>query len=245
MAPPHGACSAEMMGALAQAGFEAACISHSSVHAANSDQGWAAGMGAEPAAVINGLPVVPRFGLRPGLEGQLLLSAYLSQPIVPMCHHWDLQHGLGPLIDTASSIQALGEVTWADMNAVARGNFHWRIDKATLRVRTYARRFCLEIPEGIETLSIELPANTGTQLEFVCRNGAAGDALNAIGSAMGVSSFSVPRACEVEVTARPAAGAYDSASAGAATPLRAVLRRVLAEARDRTMPLMFHRWPSK
>nr|AFY17072.1 hypothetical protein [uncultured bacterium 'To-T 020 P12'] len=108
MTPPHGACSAAMMSTLAHAGFDAACISHGSVHAANSGQVWSSGLGADPVAVINGLPVIPRFGLDRDMESQMLLSAYLGQPIVPMGHHWDFQDGVTALVNAADSIRKLG-----------------------------------------------------------------------------------------------------------------------------------------
>ena len=47
MAAPHGACSEQTLGVMARVGFEAACISHGSLHNYNSDKAWAKSIGSE------------------------------------------------------------------------------------------------------------------------------------------------------------------------------------------------------
>ena len=193
-------------------------------------------MGADPVTVINGLPVIPRFGLGHDIKSQILLSAYLGQPILPMGHHWDFQDGVTALINATESIRELGG-TWADTSTIARGNFYWRVEGTTLRVRSYSRSFRLDVPEGIEILSVAFASLGESATELACRALPGGQLLDALAIEGSVTSFQVPSSGQVHVRAIPD-GIGATEGAGVATPLHALLRRALAEARDRAMPWM-------
>jgi hypothetical protein len=237
IAAPHGACSVDMMRILAQTGFEAATISHGSVHAANGAFQWTAGLGADPTMVICGLPVIPRSGLGRDVETQALISAYLGQPIIPSGHHWDLKGGVGSLIEGARSIGALGDVVWSDMMTIARGNYHWKTEAGTLTVRSFSRDLRLQVPEGIDTLAIEFASLGGSDVTLTCRIAPDGPPLEPAGSEGGEWRFFVPPGTRVLlVTAIPLSSDGPGDAANATTPLRAMVRRGLTEARDRLMP---------
>jgi hypothetical protein len=237
MAPPHSACSVDMMRALAQAGFEAATMSHGSVHAAAGAFEWIAGIGADLTMVIRGLPVIPRFGLGGHFETQALISAYLGQPIIAVGHHWDLKDGAGSLIEGARSIGALGEVIWSDMTTIARANYHWKTETDTLSVRSFSHNLHLQVPEGIRTLAVEFASLGESDVTLTCRIVPDGLPLESAFSNGGGWSFSVPPGpCVLQVAAIPLRGAEPRDVTNAATPLRAVVRRCLTEARDRLSP---------
>jgi len=236
MAPPHGACSIGMMRALARAGFEAACISHGSVEAANPACEWTAGMGAEPTMVLRGLPVIPRFRLGRFTETQVLVSAYLGQPIVGVGHHGDLRGGLRCLIETAQAVKSLGDVAWSDMATVAAGTYRWRIEREALHVTSFSRRFRLQVPEGINALAVRLAGDWGSDTTVAGRRVPSGCDLEGGATGASVWTFAVPESGLLEVVTFPDDGADATGAADPATPVHALIRRGLTEARDRLMP---------
>jgi len=120
MVPPHGACSEEMLGALPEFGFEAACISHGSLRAFNGGKPWTKYLGYLPSEIIQGCSVLPRWGLSANPTNTILVAAYLKQPILLRGHHRDLKDGVELLDDHARFINSLGSVTWANLSTLCR-----------------------------------------------------------------------------------------------------------------------------
>ena len=82
MVPPYGACSEEMLAALPRYGFEAACISHGSLRFHNKTRAWTKNLGFLPSEMIEGCPVLPRWGLTGPTTNSILLAAFLKQAII-------------------------------------------------------------------------------------------------------------------------------------------------------------------
>jgi acetyltransferase-like isoleucine patch superfamily enzyme len=126
MVPPHGACSEYVMRALPAAGFEAACIGRPFPwHSRWGDspyahpEPWRPLTGWRPHEQTHGTPVILRRSLdEPAAE--LVLTAYLDQPIVLYGHHQDLAGGPGQLEAAAASINGLGEVRWGSLASIVR-----------------------------------------------------------------------------------------------------------------------------
>lgn len=151
MVAPHESCTPEMGATLARSEIEALCI------------GWGVRAADRPLADWlpldlrpGGLAVVPRRPLAAG-RGELALRAYLGQPLVLGLHHGDLAGGLDVLAEAATELDALAHPRWAALGDIARAAVETGRDGGTLRVRAYARRFALALPEWADRVEVELP----------------------------------------------------------------------------------------
>jgi hypothetical protein len=122
MVPPHGACSEEMLAALPSYGFEAACVSHSSLRAHNKGRPWTKTLGLKSSEFICGCPVLPRWGVRYP-RNTILLAAFLKQAIILNGHHEDLKDGPELLDELAQFVNSLGSVEWMSMTDMVRSNY--------------------------------------------------------------------------------------------------------------------------
>jgi hypothetical protein len=180
MTAPHGGCSEEMTRDMLRLGFDALCIARPYPWAARPPGSWLTGPedASELAAfgpatlVTGGLPVLLRrpFG---DTDGDLALRAYLDQPLILYGHHDDLAGGLDLFAGWAERVRALGGARWASLGEIARTNFATRREGDLLRVRMYARRVTIEVPEGVERVAFEAPP--GRQSDgaerVACRSG--------------------------------------------------------------------------
>ena len=129
MVPPHERIGEPMARALFACGFQALCTTRPYPWAVNSpDLPWLTRPAdAGPLAawrpvdvVAGGLPVLLRadFALHP--REDLVLRAFLGQPLILYGHHDLLRDGPGALADTAAAIGGLGDVRWSSLAEIAR-----------------------------------------------------------------------------------------------------------------------------
>jgi len=168
MAAPHGACDHRTANALMRTGFEAACISRSSLMARNPSTAWSPTAGLNPAEFLGeGLPIIPRFNIRWDAQTCVRFAAFLGQPVIPVGHHDDLANGLDLMKTLAALINSIGEVQWSDMKSIAQTNFFRHRDGEALHLRTFSRRIRLKVPAEVRSLSIHrvwLSGNLGEGL---------------------------------------------------------------------------------
>jgi hypothetical protein len=156
MVPPHSRASEASLRDLVRLGYEGVAIKRpypwlGSAPADRPLTGW------WPADLVaGGLPVLGRYHLQQPRD-ELILRAFLDQPLLLYCHHADVGRGFEELARAAALINELGSVDWGRLDHIARTNFACRRDGSTLRVRLHARRVELDVPEGVETLRLELP----------------------------------------------------------------------------------------
>lgn len=159
MVPPHGACSDEMLADLPRCGFEAGCISHGSLRAHNKTKSWTRELGYSASELIQGCPVLPRWGLSGNTSNTILLAAFLEQPIVLRGHQEDLRDGVDLLDQLARFVNSLGSVCWSNLTGLSRMNYLWRMDGSTLRLRPLGRKLTVHLPGGAETLVMQNPSH--------------------------------------------------------------------------------------
>lgn len=235
MAPPHGACSEAMIRAMRDVGFEAACISPASVRSANLGARWTNDLGLYPAAMVSDFPVIPRFRLEANREGSIWLARYLDQPIIPVGHHWDLAEGTKLLARTSDIINKLGNVVWADIATLARRNYRHRVEGSRLRLQPFGRIVRIEVPEGVTSIEIEAPwlASSDRFVPYSHGEGLVGNQI--IDGKKSETKINVMQGdcVDLELTRTELAAPTQALPR---TPLRAILRRLLVEIRDRSMP---------
>ena len=238
MIPPHGVCSMESMAAMLELGYEGVCTfwpfpqPPGAVPAGWPLAGW------EPAQLLaGGLPVLPRYPLTDHPLEDLVLRAFLDQPLVVFGHHWDLADDLDRVAEVAAFVGRLGPVRWESAASLARGNFSTRRDGELMRVRMFGRQAALEVPASCRALSIEVPRCHGeARRHHVVVNGsssmlttsAEGDARVAVEVEQGsVAVRLVPELRhDPDSVPRPP------------VRVRPVLRRLATEARDRSLPAL-------
>jgi hypothetical protein len=223
MAPPHNAISETMAEEIPGAGYDALCVSqpYAWLESAPPDlvlAGWAA-----IEIVASGLPVIPRVHFSADPD-EIVLRAFLRQPLVVYGHHGDVRDGLDVLREAADRVNRVGDVRWASLDEIVSRSYETRVDGDRLHLRLYARRALVVIPEGIAELTVERPHPTAAGPVLI--DGRPEDEFDV--------SAARNRTVEVHIPQR------DSPSPGRPAPARLQVwpyaRRGLAETRDRLLP---------
>lgn len=156
MTPPHGLCSPAMTRALGNVGFDGLCAIHPRPWTAErpSDPllaGW------RPAEFVHGCAIIPRIPFTSS-DADIALRAFLDHPLVIYGHHEDVADGLEPLADIAARVHRVcGAVSWTSVGTIARSNYAMARRGAAASIAPYARRVCVEVPAGVETVQVERP----------------------------------------------------------------------------------------
>lgn len=226
MVPPHGACLESMLADLPRMGLESACISAGSLVAHNRDKAWTASLGYLPSEGIAGCPVLPRWAMTGCATDQALMAAYLGQAIVLRGHHDDLKHGVELLDQLARFVNGIGPVQWLNMEQLSRANYQWRMAGPTCQFRALGRRMTFTLPPAATELCLD-PLSLGATAQWrVTEPGGknhllqAGDALSLAGGTKLELEIVEPAKHRGPIPVRR-------------SPVKAVVRRVLTEVRDR------------
>ncbi|HEX4464989.1 MAG TPA: hypothetical protein VH042_10155 [Solirubrobacterales bacterium] len=236
MVPPHEACSRATLSGLRRCGFEAITMTRPYPWVEFEPHSWLArpeGTGAlvgwGPAEFVEGVPVLLRHPIAGRSTAELTLRAFLDQPLVLYGHHEDALGGPPALLEAVEEVNRLGPTNWCSLSEIAATSFETRRDGSRLAVRLLTRMARIEIPAGIEELTVELPAVGIEPDQQVLK--LAGEDVNP-GEPLAVEPGS-----SSEITLSPL-DAIDPASVP--TPRRrplAVARRLASEGRDRLRPL--------
>ena len=145
MVPPHEQLSEQAARGLRASGFAAVCVSRpypwivprsplpaAALGAGPPERGALAGWGGRE-LVAGGLPLLLRAGFDAPRE-DLVLRAFLGQPLILYGHHDLLANGLDVLAEATAAIDALGAVRWGSLAAIARaGGAEPPVPSAVLR----------------------------------------------------------------------------------------------------------------
>jgi hypothetical protein len=228
MVPPHGACSQETAAEMPLVGYEALCVSrpYPWLGAPPPERALAGWHSTE--IVTTGLPVIPRLHLNAD-RGEIVLRAFLRQPIVLYGHHGDVREGLGVLRDAAAQVDSVGGVQWMSLGEIATSSSESRVDGARLHLRLNTRRSVVEVTDDVSELIVELSPYWPAQRIRV--NGRE------------VTEFPVPveRGETLEVLVEPRQIPDNDAGRRARPRVWPYLRRGLSETRDRLLPVVSRR----
>jgi hypothetical protein len=236
MAPPHGACSENSLRKMAHLGYEAACISRWSLRHYNSQATWLRTLGMNPADIIAGLTVFPRFRITHTCHNSILVAALLHQPIIPVGHHHDLAQGFQMLADLAEFINSLGTVHWQNMREISRSHYAQKMEGRVLRVRMLTKHIEIEVPEGVSQILVERPwLNGANVLPFTWRRSGQVQDWTIHHPEEPISVQSCQR---IEIIAEPPIELFVDTKRLGNYQLWPVVRRQLTEARDRLLPAL-------
>ena len=248
MIPPYEALSPHTVHAMADAGFEAAVAArpyswlphgnewspYSAPSSAHSLSGWHIAELLEP-----GFPVMIRRSFAE--HEDVVFRSYLDQPMILYGHTSDLAEGLGSLETAAAEVNSIRDVLWSPLHDVARRNFEQRRSGSCLWIRPYALHVRVQLTPEIEEVRVEPPPN-----------GAFASAPPSIaGQRIGESRWDVgagalyidrrDRPTSVEISWLPRRRVAVRGAPPRPALAWAVIRRALAEARDRAKPFLPHR----
>ena len=175
MEAPYGAVAVDMFPHMLALGYEAALCTPELLVQHNPRMAWPATYGLDRSEILGGgLPVIPRIKMSPDWKNDVLLAAFLRQPIVVAGHHYDAAHSMEFLAELAETVNRLEGVAWSDFPEILRNNYRWRRDGETLNVRMYSRRVTLTTPVGVRYLRVQRPwveEDRGESLTVVTRSG--------------------------------------------------------------------------
>lgn len=249
MSAPHGACTEDMLCFMLQLGYEVACIPWDLLFRFNPDRSWSPTTGLDMVDFQGGgLPIITPIRLPPDWNPELksyadwktgiVLSAFLSQPIIPLGHHQDAGGGMQLLAEVADTINRLGNVMWMDMKGIARSNYMTRLEGKLLRIKMYSRRIVLPVPENIDEISVERPWITedGGETEMLLdKRGGTGTLKWTAGRV--TRGIPVQPLETIEITTVPNTTLCYSEVPSPPFRLWPLARRLLTEGRDRMLPL--------
>jgi hypothetical protein len=158
MEAPHGALANDMFQHLLVLGYEAALCTAELLVRHNPDATWPATFGMHRSEILGGgLPVSPRIRMSSHWRNDVLLKAFLRQPIIIAGHHYDAANGMELLAQIATVVNGLGTVIWSDVQGVLQTNYLQRMEGDQLRVKMYSRRIRIVLPPGVRGLCVERP----------------------------------------------------------------------------------------
>ncbi len=239
MVPPHEELSEFAARGLLAADFEAVCVSRPypwvrpiAPFAAPAGRGALSGWGARELTDA-GLPVLLRAGFNAPLD-DLVLRAYLGQPLILYGHHDVLAHGLEPLARASAAINVLGDVRWGNLASIARTGIRTRRSGDLLEVELLARRAIVRVPAGVRELALDYrPLGAGAQGRALTINGA-GSTPSSV-TVGGVTRVATSGPGLVELRLGPQLN--DPSGPPLRTGPSTLLRRLASEARDRISAL--------
>jgi hypothetical protein len=236
MAPPHGACSENSLRKMAHLGYEAACISRWSLRHYNSQATWLRTLGMQPADIIAGLTVFPRFRISHFCHNSILVAALLHQPIIPVGHHHDVAQGLQMLTDLSEFINSLGTVQWKNMREISRSHYAQKVEGKILQVKMLTKRIEIEVPEGISQILVDRPwMNCAKVLPLAWRSPDRSKEWTLRGSEEPIPVQSCQR---IEIIAEPPISIFLDSKRFRNYHVWPVVRRLLTEVRDRLAPAL-------
>lgn len=245
MAPPHGACRPQVMDAMLELGFEAACISGWSLLDWGGGHSWPPAFSLLPAEMVSDrFPVIPRFRLAQSCLGSVIVSAFLDRPIIPVGHHDSVSSGLDLMARVADTINSLGKVCWSNLESIARSGYALKSEGTTLRVRPHTLKWDLIVPEGVGSMVICPLSNTTTPTPTrfaVAREGSGTVFSERVEPEIATAVTPGERIC----VASEALGTLDFRTVSQpAVRIWPSIRRILCETRDRLKPLRPHSKPT-
>jgi hypothetical protein len=242
MVPPHEACSESTVRGLLLCGFEAITMTRPFPWLSAAGDPWllhppVAGplTGWERADfVAGGFPVMLRHPIVGRGPSELALRAFLDQPLILYGHHGDLADGLELFRDVVAEVDALTAPRWCSLEEIARVGYETRREGDLLRVRMLSRRAYVEVPEGVETIAVELPAAHGApeRERLMVAGEAAGDLAD------GCAPVPVPAGTTVALSLRHVDAVDPHHVPQPRLRAATLARRVVGEGRDRALPLL-------
>jgi hypothetical protein len=238
MESPHGAIAEGMFPLLLSLGYDAALTTTELLVQQNRGAAWPATIGLKGASIVGGgLPIIPRIKAYPSWKNDVLLAAFLRQPIVVAAHHQDAARGMAALADIARTVNGLGDVVWSDMQRILEGNYVQRVMRDVLHVQMHSRGVTVKIPSGVRDVCIHRAWIEPGHTERIVIRSSRGTVFEGAAGAL-TPPQAVNGADVIEVRSEPANRLHFSSVPEPGIPLWPIARKMMMEARDRLTPTL-------
>jgi hypothetical protein len=236
--PPYGIFRSNYVQALAALQYEAVLCTFRQFLQCNPASAQSPSFGLDAVECMpSGLAMIPRIPAAAGWETESVLAAFLGQPVVIAGHHFDADRKLSFVEQLVDQVNGLGPVNWSNLSDVAASRFVWRKEGATVRIRAFSRRIVASIPDGVNAVVVERPWIDNGSQEVLNWRPLRGEVASQRCPEVS-ESFPVVGGQTLEIIS-PIPHPVDPQ--GIVLPLASpwpVLRRALAEARDRCYPYL-------
>jgi hypothetical protein len=240
MVPPHEGYSDAALLALSILGFEGACFPLAKDSRSRAGQQVRAAFGLEMAEWMGGrLPVLQRFNMASAsCQGQIIISAFLNRPIIPVGHQDTFADGYEALDRAIATINSLGEVRWAGPSTMLNRSYCTFQEKSSLWIKPYARRVQLTVPADVTKVGAILPPDldASVTLDVTARNTDGAVVRRVCPSAGEPVEVRPGQTLDVRLVTPDFVDYRQIKRPGLS--YRALVRRVLCEGRDRLSPFL-------
>jgi hypothetical protein len=238
MEPPHGTVLDEMFPHLLSLGYDAALATFELLVRLNRLSAWPAAIGLGLSTIVaGGLPVIPRIRAYPSWKNDIMLAAFLRQPIAVTVHHQDAAKGMEGLAEIARTVNSIGDVVWSDIPGVLQSSYVQRLEGDVLHVRMHSRAVTVRIPSGARQICLHRSWIAADQRERIVMRSSRGTVVERLAGAQ-----TQPEAVEegdlVEVRAERVSQLHFSSVAQPGISLWPIARKMLMEVRDRLTPAL-------
>ncbi len=226
VAAPHGAFEEAIADPMLRLGYESACVSVGSLERWNPAKPWRADFGLPIAQALGtqALPVFHRTGI---MEVDILLSAFLGHPVIIATHHWDYTSNYALVESLAKMVNDVYAPKWMPIRDISRSNYLAAAQQDTLRITPFSRKLSVPLAAGITNVAIEAsPFAPATTIDLTAHAAASGPVRYSL--ADGALQINIPPADSID---------YQKVRK-ARLGLWPVVRRILAEGRDRAQPVL-------
>jgi hypothetical protein len=238
MAPPHERCGEFATAGMLRTGFEALMIDRANPWRFRPPEERATAGWELAEMVSGGLPVLRRESVACD-DDDLILRAFLRQPLILYLHQKDLKDGYETVATAAARIGRLGRVRWCSPREIVQTNYLRRLAGSTLHVRALSGRIALEMPPGADRVQIHVPRAQGMEGCEVS-NGSVASELVDRGGTFDSQPLEARGTTTVEIVGPGVERPQTRPSVRTST---AIARRTIAELRDRLQPVGLGRRP--
>jgi hypothetical protein len=241
MAPPHGACSEQTMREMRRLGFDGIAIDQPYQGVLEEAPKPVTAL-VEPADVMaGGLPAMQRIWLTKWPDEsftreRVIMHAFLGKPLILYAHHTDFASGFELLADSAAQINSLGTIEWMPLSALCRSNYLVRRDSEELHLKPLCARGSVPLPDDVDSIVFHPPRGMlpAASLQLDAGNEPISRRLALVDAR--ISRKACGPTLNFAVRFPDHVNRWDVRLP--AFNLKAVVRRVLTETRDRLQPLV-------
>ena len=219
-------------------GYEATLATFALLVRCNRLSAWPATIGLESSIVVaGGLPVIPRIRAYPSWKNDIMLAAFLRQPIAVAVHHQDAAQGMEAFAEIARTVNSVENCGWSDIRGMLRSHYVQRLVGDVLHVRMHSRAVTVRIPSGARQVCIHRPWIAADRTEKVVIRSSHGTVFEGVAGAL-TQPGAVEEADVVEVLSERASPLHFSSVAQPGFQLWPIARKAMMEARDRLTPAL-------
>lgn len=161
MSAPHGVCSKEVIQEMHHLGFDGLVIDRpypwytTKQNPIVPENSFLAGW--QPSEwVADGFPIIPRV-IQSISNDELILRAFLDQPIILYGHHNDYIDGIDKFEEQTNQINKIADVHWCSIKEISQSNYWSKMNDNTFHIKTFSRNIRISPFKHVSNINFEIP----------------------------------------------------------------------------------------